>query len=76
MLTADEYRRQRDALDGKLAELGNLNALLQLVAWNAAQISAEPDSETAQLRDAVVGIGSAFNDVMKKDAYDLATGAA
>lgn len=76
MLKADMVRRQRDALDTRMGELGNLNALLQMVVWNAEQISADRDSEIAQFRDAVIGVGRAIDDVMKKDAYDLATGAA
>ena len=74
MSDADHFRRQRDALDSKMADLGNLNAALQIIVWTASQMSAPQGSEAAQVRDAIIGIGRAINDVMQKDAHDLATG--
>lgn len=66
MKTADDYRAERDKLDAKLAEISDLIAALDIIAWQVAQASAE--GEMAQLRDAVVGISYALSREIEGEA--------
>lgn len=76
MSGADHFRRRRDAPDNKMADLSNLGAALRVIVRQAGQLSALQGSEAALLRDALWGIGRVIDDVMQKDAHDLAAGAA
>ena len=55
----EDYMRERDQLDGKIAEIECLTAALAVVAWQLGQV--EVSGEVHQLRNAVIGISRALD---------------
>ena len=62
-------RGQRDKLDCRLAEIGNLIEALQFLCEELGSCSIEPKSALSSLRGAIVGVSGALAQQLRETDY-------